>query len=253
MKVPAKIKYKSIFISDTHLGTRGCKSTLLDNFLSFHDCENLYLIGDIIDGWALHRRWYFPQTHVNVIHHILKKAKEGTKVYWAIGNHDEFVRPFIKHSLNFGNVHIDNQFVYTGINGKKYLVIHGDLFDHFMKLGWLSHLGDWAYEILLIINDKFNWFRNLLGKDYWSLSLFLKHKVKEAVQFINKFEEHLRHYAEKRDYNGVICGHIHKPIIIEDTFTYMNTGDWVESCSALVEHLDGRWELIFWSKMNGKD
>jgi UDP-2,3-diacylglucosamine pyrophosphatase LpxH len=241
-------KYRSVFISDLHLGTTGCQAGLLLNFLKTIECENLYLVGDVIDGWRLRKRWHFPQEHVNVVHNILKKAKCGTNVYWVSGNHDEFIRNFIKYEIRLGNVHIDNSFDYVGMNGKKYLVIHGDLFDGVtVYAGWISKLGDSAYTLLLKVNKFFNWFRRKSGRGYWSLSRYLKHQVKSAVNYIFSFEDHLSKYAKKKGYDGVICGHIHTPEIKTiDDIEYMNDGDFVESCSALVETYEGKFELIHW-------
>ena len=244
------MKYKTIFISDIHLGTHGCQADALISFLKTNECENLYLIGDIVDGWRLKNRWYFPQNQVNVLHRFLKLAKNGVNVYWVSGNHDEFIRSFIKYEIKLGNVHIDNEFEYQGINGKKYLVVHGDMFDGIhVSHKWLSYLGDAAYTGLLKFNEWFNLVRRKLGMNYWSISKAIKKNVKTAMNFIGGFEENLSGYAKKRHYDGVICGHIHTPEIkVINGVEYMNDGDWVESCSALVEHYDGRFEIIQWSK-----
>jgi UDP-2,3-diacylglucosamine pyrophosphatase LpxH len=244
-------KYRSIFISDVHLGTKDCKADELNNFLKHNTCEALYLVGDIIDAWKIQQnklRW--KQSHTNVIRCILGHAKRGTKVIYVAGNHDEFLRPMIPYNVSFGKIEICNQTTHVGVDGKKYLVVHGDLFDGITRLApWLSFLGDKAYDVILNINSRFNWIRHRMGFGYWSLSKFLKGKVKKAVDFIFKFEETLTDYAKKRNFDGVICGHIHNAEIknIGDVI-YMNDGDWVESMTALVEHHDGTWEIIAWTK-----
>ena len=245
------MNYKSIFISDVHLGTNDCKAEVLNNFLKNNTCENLYLIGDIIDAWKIQQnKWRWKQSHTNVIRRILGHSKRGTKVIYIAGNHDEFLRPFLNYNLHFGLVELHNQFEHVGIDGKKYLVIHGDMFDGITRLTpWLSILGDKAYDFILTLNNKYNWIRHKLGFGYWSLSKYLKHRVKKAVDFIFQFEKNLAAYCKKRGYDGVICGHIHHAEIKDlDGVTYMNDGDWVESCTALVEHHDGHWDIVTWTK-----
>lgn len=247
-----KIKYRAIFISDVHLGTNSCKAGLLNNFLKSSQADMLYLVGDIIDGWKIQQnKWRWKQTHTDVIRNILQYSKKGGKVIYIAGNHDEFLRPLIPYKVTFGRMEIHNQYEHIGLDQKHYLVTHGDLFDGFTRLApWLGFLGDKGYEILLSINHKFNWIRHKLGFRYWSLSKYLKNKVKRAVNFINQFEYHLAGYCKKRGFDGIICGHIHHAEIKNiDNIIYMNDGDWVESCTALVEHLDGRWEIIHWGDM----
>ena len=246
--------YRTIFISDVHLGTKDCKAEELNNFLKNNSCETLYLVGDIIDGWKIQQnklRW--KQSHTNVIRRVLGASKRDTKVIYISGNHDEFLRPMIPYGFTFGNVEIVNQATHIGLDGKKYLVTHGDLFDGITRLApWLSFLGDKAYDFVLNLNSKFNWIRHRLGFGYWSLSKYLKHRVKKAVDFMFQFEKNLATYCKKRGYDGVICGHIHNAEIKEiDGVTYMNDGDWVESWSALVETYDGEFKLITWT--NRKD
>jgi len=243
--------YRSIFISDVHLGTRDCKAEQLNNFLKHNSCETLYLIGDIIDGWKIQQnKLKWKQSHTNVVRRILGASKRGTHVFYIAGNHDEFLRPMIPFDISFGNIEIVNQYTHYGLDGKKYLVVHGDLFDGITRLApWLSFLGDKAYDFVLSLNNKFNWIRRRFGFGYWSLSQYLKHRVKKAVDFIFEFEKNLAVYCKKRGFDGVICGHIHHPEIKDiDGVVYMNDGDWVESCSALVEHYDGRWEIVTWTK-----
>ena len=243
--------YRSIFISDVHLGTKDSKAEALNNFLKHNSCDSLYLVGDIIDAWKIKQnKWRWKQSHTNVVRRILGHAKRGTKVVYVAGNHDEFLRPFIQYDTGFGLIEIVNQTEHIGIDGKHYLVTHGDLFDGITRLApWLGFLGDKAYDVILSVNSRFNWFRRRMGFGYWSLSLYLKHRVKKAVDFIFKFEHNLASYCRKRRFDGVICGHIHHAEIKEiDGVTYMNDGDWVESMTALVEHHDGRWEIVTWTQ-----
>ena len=238
--------YKSIFISDIHLGSRGCQADVLCSFLKNNTCENLFLVGDVIDGWQLQKRWFFPQSHANVIRRILTAAKRGTKVYYIPGNHDEALRKFLQFDIEVGNISLIDRFDYEAINGKKYLVIHGDFFDSLMVDNkWLMHIGDFAYNFMIWVNVHFNKIRKTLGMDYWSLSKWLKQNTKEALNFINNFEGHLSEYCKEESYDGIICGHIHVATIKDiNGVEYMNCGDWVESSTALLEHIDGRFEVI---------
>jgi UDP-2,3-diacylglucosamine pyrophosphatase LpxH len=243
--------YRSIFISDVHLGTKDCQAGKLNNFLKHNSCDTLYLVGDIIDAWKIQQnKWRWKQSHTNVVRRVLGHAKRGTKVIFIAGNHDEFLRPMIPYGFSFGLVEIHNQIEHIGADGKHYLVTHGDLFDGITRLApWLSFLGDKAYDFVLYLNGKFNWIRHKMGFGYWSLSKYLKHKVKKAVDFMFQFEKNLAGYCKKRGFDGVICGHIHHAEIKQiDGVTYMNDGDWVESCTALVEHWNGKWEIITWTK-----
>jgi UDP-2,3-diacylglucosamine pyrophosphatase LpxH len=243
--------YRSIFISDVHLGIKDCKAEALNNFLKHNTCDTLYLVGDIIDGWKVQQnklRW--KQSHTNVVRRILGHAKRGTRVVYIAGNHDEFLRPMIPYGLSFGSVEIYNQIEHIGADGKHYLVTHGDLFDGITRLApWLSFLGDKAYDVILGFNTTFNRWRHRVGLGYWSLSQYLKQKVKRAVDFMFQFERNLAGYCKKRGFDGVICGHIHHAEIKDiDGVKYMNDGDWVESCTALVEHWDGSWKIITWTQ-----
>jgi UDP-2,3-diacylglucosamine pyrophosphatase LpxH len=243
--------YRSIFISDVHLGTKDSQAEKLNNFLKHNSCDTLYLVGDIIDAWKIQQnKWRWKQSHTNVVRRVLGHAKRGTKVIFIAGNHDEFLRPMIPYGFSFGLIEIHNQIEHIGADGKHYLVVHGDMFDGITRLApWLSFLGDKAYDFILSLNSRFNWIRHRFGFGYFSLSRFLKHRVKKAVDFIFKFEENLAKYCKKRGFDGVICGHIHHAEIKEiDGVMYMNDGDWVESCTALVEHHDGRWEIVTWTK-----
>jgi UDP-2,3-diacylglucosamine pyrophosphatase LpxH len=242
------MKYKSIFISDIHLGTRFSKAKNLLNFLKHNECEHLFLVGDIIDGWVIKRKLIWPQEHSDVIQKILKKARKGTKVTFITGNHDEFLRPFVP--LLLGNtITITNELEYDALNNKKYYITHGDFFDSItMTKKWLAILGDYGYDILLHLNVVLNFFRKNIGiKKYWSLSKYVKDNVKSSVSFINDFEKVLSNHARNKGYDGIICGHIHKAEIrVIDEIEYLNCGDWVESCSAIVETFDGKFEIINW-------
>ena len=243
--------YRSIFISDVHLGTKDCQAGKLNNFLKHNSCDTLYLVGDIIDAWKIQQnKWRWKQSHTNVVRRVLGHAKRGTKVLFIAGNHDEFLRPMIPYGFSFGLIEIHNQIEHIGADGKHYLVVHGDMFDGITRLApWLSLLGDKAYDFILSLNTRLNWIRHRMGFGYFSLSLFLKHRVKKAVDFIFKFEENLAKYCKKRGFDGVICGHIHHAEIKDiDGIVYMNDGDWVESCTALVEHHNGAWEIVTWTK-----
>jgi UDP-2,3-diacylglucosamine pyrophosphatase LpxH len=243
--------YRSIFISDVHLGTYDSKADLLNDFLKHNTCDHLYLVGDIIDGWRIQQnKWRWKQSHTNVVRRILGFTKKGTRVTFIAGNHDEFLRLIIPYGVEFGNVEILNQAEHIGIDGRHYLVTHGDLFDGITRLTpWLAFLGDKAYDVVLSLNSKLNWILHRFGFRYFSLSQYLKGRVKKAVDFIFQFEKNLAGYCKKRGFDGVICGHIHHAEIKEiDGVIYMNDGDWVESCTALVEHWDGRWEIIAWTK-----
>ncbi len=243
----ASKNFKTIFISDIHLGSKACQAELLLEFMKYHDSEELYLVGDIVDGWRLKRKWYWPQSHNDVVQKILRKARKGTKVIYVPGNHDEGLRRYI--GTHFGGIEVKPTDIYEAVNGDKYLVLHGDNFDNVMLYArWLAYIGDHAYDFVLRLNTVFNALRRVMGLRYWSLSSFLKIKVKNAVQFISEFERVIVKEAEKADVQGVICGHIHHAEMKQyGDIIYMNDGDWVESCTALVEHFDGTWEIIYWA------
>lgn len=240
------IKYKSIFISDLHLGTKGCQADLVCDFLKSTTSENLFLVGDIIDGWRLRKKWYFPQSHANVIRRILTAAKKGTSVYYILGNHDEVLRKFLSYNIDIGRIKILNKYEYHAINNKRYLVIHGDLFDKFMiNQKWIMHVGDTLYNMLLCFNTYLNKIRTMLGFEYWSLSNWLKHHTKQAVNFINRYEENIAEYCIRKGFDGIICGHIHHAEIKNiNGIDYMNDGDTVESGTALVETFNGDFFII---------
>lgn len=242
-------RFRTIWISDIHLGTRGCKAEYLLDFLRWTESDTLYLVGDIIDGWRLRKSWYWPQAHNDVVQKLLRKARKGTRVIYIPGNHDEAAREYCQ--LNFGGVVVVDEAIHDMASGKQFLVIHGDEFDVVVRYArWLALLGDWAYTMLLVLNNWVNHARRKLGYPYWSLSAYLKHKVKNAVEYIGNFELALADAASSRGVDGVVCGHIHHPEIRDiDGITYCNDGDWVESCSALVEHYDGRLEILRWAEV----
>lgn len=239
-------QYKTIFLSDIHLGTKFSKAPLLLDFLRDHESENLYLVGDIIDGWSIKRKLHWPQSHSDVIQKILRKSRKGTNVYFILGNHDEFLRSFAPLVLG-ERMHIIKDAEYEAINGNRYLVTHGDFFDSVtMTKKWLALLGDRGYDFLLHVNYALNYIRRKFGiKKYWSLSKYVKENVKKSVSFITDFENVLADHAKRNSYDGIICGHIHKAEIRKiENIDYLNCGDWVESCTALVEHYDGTWEIL---------
>lgn len=244
---PTVTKYKSIFISDIHLGTKACQAELLLDFFRYSESETLYLVGDIFDGWRLKRKWYWPQSHNDVVQKILRKARKGTKVIYVPGNHDEGLRRYC--GTHLGGIDVRPTDIYEAQNGKKYLVLHGDNFDNVMLYArWLAYIGDHAYDFVLRLNTVFNGLRRIMGLRYWSLSNYLKIRVKNAVQFISEYEQAIVREARRANVQGVICGHIHHAEMKQfEDIEYMNDGDWVESCTALVEHFDGRWEMLYWA------
>lgn len=240
-------RFRAIWISDVHLGFKGCRADFLLDFLKSTESDYLYLVGDIIDIWNMKKGLYWPQEHNNVIRTILGKAKRGTKVIYVPGNHDELLRDY--HGLVFGNVTILNEAIHTTADGRRLLMIHGDEFDSVVKCSkLLALIGCQAYDWLLYVNRLVNHLRRYLGFPYWSLAAYLKHKVKNAVNYISRFEEAVAHEAVKRGVDGLVCGHIHRAEIANfDGILYCNDGDWVESCTALVEHHDGALQLLRWS------
>jgi len=247
------MQYRTIWISDIHLGTSGCQAEYLLDFLKHNEAETFYLVGDIIDGWRLKKSWYWPQAHNDVVQKILRKVRKGSEVFYIPGNHDEVARQFI--GMTFGDIQIRNEMIHITANGKRLWITHGDLFDSVMQYAkWLAYLGDSAYTIILVINRWFNNIRIKLGFQYWSLSQFLKHKVKNAVSFIADFEAIMAREARKRKCDGVVCGHIHKAEIRDiDGLLYCNDGDWVESLTALVETFDGELKIIHWPHILKED
>ena len=246
----AKRRYRTVFLSDIHLGTRGCRSDFLVDFLNRVECERLFLVGDIVDGWRLRKSGYWDASHDEVIRLLLRAARNGTEVTYIPGNHDEVLRDWL--GMEIAGVRLVNEAVHTGADGRRYLVIHGDQFDSVVRYAkFLAHLGDWAYDTALTMNRWFNAARRRFGYPYWSLSQWLKRQVKEAVKAIDRFESALAQEARRRGLDGVVCGHIHHAEMrMVQGVLYMNDGDWVESCTALVEHADGRFELVDWAREN---
>ncbi|MGH8371543.1 MAG: UDP-2,3-diacylglucosamine diphosphatase [Gammaproteobacteria bacterium] len=242
------LRYRSIFISDVHLGFRGCRAEFLLDFLRSTESEYLYLVGDIIDVWEMRNRLFWPQAHNNVIRTVLGKAKRGTKVIYIPGNHDEVLRDYA--GMDFGNVAIRRDAIHETADGKRLLVLHGDEFDSVVQCSrLLAMLGNKTYDWLLYLNRWLNVFRRKLGFPYWSLASYLKHKVKNAMQFISDFEHAVAREVQKRNVHGVVCGHIHHAeITTHNGILYCNDGDWVESCTALIEKHDGGLELLNWTE-----
>ncbi|MGD9471505.1 MAG: UDP-2,3-diacylglucosamine diphosphatase [Novosphingobium sp.] len=240
-------RFRTIWISDVHLGTRGCNADMLIDFLDSVDSEVMYLVGDIIDGWRLKKKFYWPAAHNDIVWRILKRAKRGTRIVYIPGNHDEMFRQFT--GLNFGGVEIRRAAFHTTADGRRLMVLHGDEFDTVMLAHrWLAFVGDAAYHLLMGLNRWVNAIRNRFDLPYWSLSKMAKHKVKNAVEFISRYEEVVSRAAAERGVDGVVCGHIHTAEIREfDGIEYYNDGDWVEGCTALVEHFDGRMEVLHWA------
>jgi UDP-2,3-diacylglucosamine pyrophosphatase LpxH len=243
-----RTQYRTVFISDTHLGTPGCNADLLLDFLKSIRCDTLYLVGDIVDGWQLRKGWYWPPRHNDVVRCVLKMARKGTRVIYIPGNHDESFRDFT--GLDFGGVELLPEDVHVSADGRRLLVVHGDAFDSIVLYArWLAFLGDSVYTMLLKSNALVNGVRRRFGLPYWSLAAHLKKRVKNAVQFISRYEEVVAHAAAERGVDGVVCGHIHSAEIRQfGDITYYNDGDWVESCTALVEHVDGRMEIVDWAE-----
>jgi UDP-2,3-diacylglucosamine pyrophosphatase LpxH len=249
---PGTYRYRAIFISDLHLGTRGCRSDFLADFLRRTSSDKLYLVGDIIDGWRLRKSWYWDEGHDEVLKLILRKARQGTEVTYIPGNHDEMFRTWLPMGLDVCGIRLRSEAVHTTADQRRLLIMHGDEFDSVVRYAkFLALLGDWAYTAALVVNRWFNTVRRRLGYPYWSLSAWLKRQVKEAVKAIDRFETALAGEARRRGLDGVVCGHIHHAEMrMVDGVLYMNDGDWVESCTALVEHHDGTLELLDWAAMN---
>ena len=240
--------YRTLFISDVHLGARGCQAELLLDFLKYNDAATIYLVGDIIDGWRLKSGWYWPQAHNDVLQKLLRKVRKGARVIFLPGNHDEFARGYI--GSVFGGIEVVGHAYHVTASNKRLLVIHGDQFDIVVKHArWVAFLGDWAYTFALWLNSWYNKARRLFGFPYWSLSQWAKLKVKNAVNFIGAFESALAEAARRHHADGVVCGHIHHAAIRDiGGITYVNTGDFVESCTAVAEHRDGRLEILYWQR-----
>lgn len=246
------LNVRTVFLSDFHLGTRGCQAELILDFLKSVEADTYYLIGDIVDGWRLKESWFWPQSHNDVIQKILRKVRKGSRVVYLPGNHDEFLRDYL--GSTFGGIELVDEITHISSDGAKYLVLHGDKFDIVVRHArWLAHLGDWAYDIALVINTVVGKFRRRFGMSYWSLAGWGKTKVKSALNFVTSFEEAVINDAKRLRLDGVICGHIHTPSMKTiDEIKYVNTGDWVDSCSALIEHHNGQLEIIYWHDIKNK-
>jgi UDP-2,3-diacylglucosamine pyrophosphatase LpxH len=240
------MNYRTVWISDVHLGTRGCKAEFLLDFLRDLECDCLYLVGDIIDFWKLRSGGYWPQLHSELLRTVMGMAKRGIRVIYVPGNHDEFFRDY--EGTHLGGIEIQSTAIHHSADGRRFLVLHGDEFDGVVcSSRWLAVLGSEAYDLLLILNRWFNVMRRKLGFPYWSLSAYLKHKVKNAVNFIGDYEKALVYAATEHGVDGIICGHIHHAAIQQiGPITYCNCGDWVESCTALTEGHDGSLSLLRW-------
>jgi UDP-2,3-diacylglucosamine pyrophosphatase LpxH len=239
-------RVRTLFLSDIHLGSKGCQADQLLDFLRYYDANTIYLVGDIVDGWQLKSGWYWPQSHNDVVQKLLRKARKGARMIYIPGNHDEFLRDY--YGTHFGGIEVVEDAIHVAADGTPYLVIHGDMFDIVIRHArWLALLGDKAYDFAIWINTYFNALRRALGFTYWSLSQWAKLKVKNAVNLIGAFESALAGEARRRGVKGVICGHIHHAVVRrQGGFSYINCGDWIESCTAVIEHFDGNFELIKW-------
>jgi UDP-2,3-diacylglucosamine pyrophosphatase LpxH len=239
-------KFRTLFLSDIHLGSKGAKAEYLIDFLRHNEADTIYLVGDIVDGWRLRRSWHWPQSHNDVVQKLLRQARKGVTINYIAGNHDEFLRQF--QGTHFGGIVVSDRAIHKTADGKRFLVIHGDQFDTVVhNVRWLAYLGDRAYDAAMIANRVISRIRRLLGLPYWSFSSWAKVKVKKAVNFIGAFQQVLTEEARREAVDGIICGHIHHAAVEHfDDVTYINTGDWVESCTAVVEHFDGSFEILHW-------
>ncbi len=249
------MQVRSIFISDIHLGTRGCQADRLVDFLREHPSEYVFLLGDIIDFWAMSRgEIHWSKDQNTFVQKILRRARHGDQIILVPGNHDEALREYV--GMAFGDIRLEREYVHTTSDGKRYLLLHGDEFDQVTRYHrWVAILGDISYNFLVRLNAGLSWLRRHMNRPgYWSLAGYAKRKVKTAVNFIFDFEDSVLHHVRERGYDGVICGHIHWAEIKEiDGLLYMNSGDWVDSCTAIVEHLDGRMELMVWHGSLGQE
>ena len=237
---------RTLFLSDLHLGSKAAKADYLLDFLRLYEAETIVLVGDIVDGWRLKRSWHWPQNCNDVVQKLLRKGRKGARIVYIPGNHDAFLRDY--PGIHFGGIEVEMNMIHEAADGKRYLVLHGDEFDVVVRNAkFIAHLGDWAYDMAIAINMIVAKCRRLLGLPYWSFSAWAKLQVKRAVNFIGEFQNVVADEARRNKVDGVICGHIHHAVIEDiDGITYINTGDWVESCTAVVEHFDGAMELIRW-------
>jgi UDP-2,3-diacylglucosamine pyrophosphatase LpxH len=243
-------RVRTLFLSDVHLGTRGCQADKLLDLLRRFEADTIYLVGDIVDGWQLKSAWYWPQLHNDVVQKLLRQARKGVRLFYIPGNHDEFLRDY--YGTHFGGIEVLEDTIHVAADGKRYLVVHGDLFDLIIRYArWLALLGSNAYDLAIWVNTYFNRIRRIFGLPYWSLSKWAKLKVKNAITFIGEYERTLTAEARRRGaIDGVICGHIHHAVIRDDLgLRYINCGDWVESCTAVVEDFNGRFEIVRWTEL----
>lgn len=241
-------RFKTLFISDLHLGSKAAKAQFLIDFLRHHEAETIVLVGDIVDGWRLKRSWYWPQDCNDVVQKLLRQARKGTRIVYIPGNHDEFLRAF--PGMHFGGIEVAQSIIHEAADGRRYLVVHGDEFDVVVRHARIvAYLGDWAYDLAIFINRGLNAIRRQFGMPYWSFSAWAKLQVKQAVNFIGDFQRVVAQEARRHGVDGVICGHIHHAVIEDvDGVVYINTGDWVESCTAIAEDFDGNMQLLRWSR-----
>ncbi|MGH6735720.1 MAG: UDP-2,3-diacylglucosamine diphosphatase [Methyloceanibacter sp.] len=244
---PDPRRYRALFISDIHLGTKACQADAFLDFLRHHEAPKIYLVGDIVDFWRIRRGVYWPQNHNDVLQKLLRKVRKGVDLVYVPGNHDEAMREYC--GAQFGGIAILRQTMHVAADGRRYLVMHGDEFDVVVRYAkWLALFGDWSYMVALWLNTHLNAVRRVLGMPYWSLSAYLKHKVKRAVNYIGEFELALAQEARRHGAQGVICGHIHHAAMRQvGDVIYINTGDWVESCTAVAETEEGVFEIIRWN------
>lgn len=243
VNAPVPRRLRTVWISDVHLGTRASNAGALLDFLRDHEFEMLYVVGDLIDAWQLRRGIYWPQEHNDVIQKLLRKARKGARIIYIPGNHDEMVGGFCGR---YGYIAIEKNAIHLTADGRRVLVMHGHELDTVVQNArWLAFAGDLGYQFLLGLNPLINFVRRRFGLGYWSLSAYAKRRVKDAVNFIGEFEAAVVRYAESYGVEAVICGHIHNAGIRQlGAVTYYNCGDWVESCTALVENFDGEMELL---------
>lgn len=245
-----KRHYRTIWISDVHLGSKGCQAKQLQSFLKSHTCDYLFLVGDIVDFWAMKRGSKWTNEHNAVVQQIIKMSRHNTNVIYIPGNHDDAFREYV--GMNVGNINLHRDYIHTTREGLKILIVHGDEFDVVTRYyKWVAILGDIGYNVLLHTNTIFNQIRKVLGLKYWSLSAFIKRNVKQAVSFIGQFEDSVTKHAKKLEVDAILCGHIHHAEIRDiDGITYLNSGDWVESLTAIVEEVDGQLKIIYWNDEN---
>jgi UDP-2,3-diacylglucosamine pyrophosphatase LpxH len=235
-----------MFISDVHLGSRACKAAELIDFLDHHDADMIYLVGDIVDAWQLRSSWYWPAAHNDVLQRLLRKARKGSRIVYIPGNHDEFLRQYF--GTHFGGIVVSECAVHVAPDGRRYVVTHGDQFDGTIRRArYFAGLADYVHALASAANTAVNFVRRQLDLPDWSMSKWARYKVKDMLNYVRSFEEALAGEARRRQAHGVICGHVHHAAVRDvSSVRYVNCGDWVESCSAAIEHFDGRLEIVAW-------